>query len=349
VFVRPLVRTLLAASFLALAAVAHAAAPAVSVRCEPATLQADENGEWVFTVILRNDAAMGAYGDSVLLDIAPEGGGAAHTQRLYLPAATSPLSAGDSSESRVSIVASAARARLTVRYFAHASDGTAGTASGSLAAAGSVLEDRYPASRTRVGGAAVELVKVPADAGTTSGAGVLVLPGELAEAREMLPAAARLAAQGMNVVLVNAPGRGGSQGPGEADGAAAKAAALAALDTLLRMPGADRERAAAWGVSLGGTLALRLAAEKPAAFRAVVAQSARYDALPQKTAAALKCWTLVLHGERDAVFPAAGAHAFADAVKAAGGTVVPRFLPSGRHALPSIEATRFLQSQLVAN
>lgn len=346
--VRSLLAILLAAGFVALALPAFAGAPSVAVRCTPTSLQADESGMWTFTVTLHNTGSVGAYGDSAVLEVTPEGASGPRSQKLFLPAAATALSAGDSLESQVSVVASAQRAQLVFRYFVHSGDGTPGSASAAATAVGSVLEDRYPATRLAAGGRTTEIVRVPAAEGTATGGALLVLAAEDADARDLLVPAARLAAQGVHVVIVNAPGRGGSQGTGGADGADARKAALAALDTLLAMPGVDRTQVGAWGVSLGGTLALRLAAEKPAAFRVVVAQAARYDALPPRTAAALKATVLLVHGERDAVFPAAQAHAFAAAAKAAGGTVITRFLPAGQHALPALEATRFLQSRLAA-
>lgn len=333
--VRYLAPALLAAGLMA--AVAAHAAPAVSVHCDPAQLQADENGSWVFTAVLRNDGATGAYGDSVLLDILPEGA-PARTQKLFLAGATQALSAGDSVETQVNIVATAARARLVVRYFAHASDGASTVASATVIAAGSVLEDRYPAGTLRAGGQAFELVKLPADEGAANGAGLLVLTGEALAPRELLVPASRLAAMGYAVAILRAPAATGAESP-------ARAAAWAALDTLAAL-GAKREACGAWGISRGGTLALQLAAEKPAAFRAVAAQSARYEGLPAGTAPAIRAALLVLHGEKDEVNPPAGAHAFAQAAVQAAGGVTGKFLPAGRHDLPASEAVRFLKTKL---
>lgn len=334
--VRHTLLALTAAGLLA-AATAHAAAVTVTVRCEPSQLQADENGSWVFTTVLRNDGATGAYGDSVLLDILPEGA-PARTQKLFLAGATQALSAGDSVETQVNIVATAARARLVVRYFAHASDGTSAVASATVTAAGSVLEDRYPAGTLRAGGQGFEFVKVRPDEGAANGAGVLVLTGEALATRELLVPASRLAALGCAVVIVRVPAA-------EVADAPARAAAWAALDTLVAL-GAKRDACGAWGVSRGGTLALQLAAEKPAAFRAVAAQSARYEGLSPKTAPAIRAALLVLHGEQDAVNAAAGAHAFAQAAVQAAGGATGKFLPAGRHDLPATEAVRFLKAKL---
>lgn len=345
---RPVARALGAACLVFAAGAAHAA-PAVTLRCDPARIQADENGAWVFALTIRNDGSMGAYGDSLVLEIAPDGSGPVRTQKLRLPGTADAISAGDSVASQVSIAATAARARLTFRWYAHAADGGTAVAGATLNAAGSVLEDRYPATVARVGGRDVEMVKVPAEAGAAIGAGVLLLAGEDADAREQLVAASRLAGSGLHVVIVNAPGRGRSTGAGGGDGAAARAGALAAYDTLARMPGVDRARLGAWGVSLGGTVALRLAIEKPARFHAVVVQAARYDGLSTRAIAATKVPILVLHGEKDGVNPSARAHAFADAVLAAGGVLESRFPPNAGHTFASPEAARFLRNRLTSS
>jgi dipeptidyl aminopeptidase/acylaminoacyl peptidase len=220
------------------------------------------------------------------------------------------------------------------------------------------------------------MVRVPAPGEAASGAGVLLLPGEGLDAGDLLVPAHRLAQRGVTCVIVAAPGRGRSSGPDDFAGRASLAAALAGLDTLARQPGVDPGRLAAWGISRGGTVALLLALERPAALRAVIAQSASYDLWashraavpadrpaieaaagrdsagwrersPLLRAASIKPAVLVLHGELDDVFPAGPAHAFAEAATAAGANVTGRFPPQGRHALTPVEASRFLQAQLI--
>jgi dipeptidyl aminopeptidase/acylaminoacyl peptidase len=227
----------------------------------------------------------------------------------------------------------------------------------------------------RAGGRDFEMVKVPAPPEAANGAGVLLLPGEASEAAAMLVPAARLARQGVSVVIVNSPGRGRTKGPDDCAGPASRAAALAALDTLAHMPGVLASRLGAWGVSRGGTVALEISLDRPGALRAVAASSACYDlwaayraASPAGKAAILasagtdsSAWrarspllraadfkpvVLVHHGEKDAVYSPAAAHAFVEAVKAGGGAAVGRFAPSGTHELPNNEPIRFLQSRL---
>jgi len=345
----------------------------------PDTLQSNEDGLWELAVRMVNGTGLGVYGDSLLLFVTPAGeqpGGPGTVARpLPMATMTKDLSAGDSTTTRVSVGATAARARVELRLYAHGPTGVAFEASGVAIAAGSVLEERYPAMLARVGERAVEMVKVPAAPDVAGGAGVLLLPGE--DASGLLLPASRLARNGVSVVIVSAPGRGGSQGPADFAGPASRAAALAGLDTLLRMPGVERTRVGAWGISRGATLALLLAIEKPGVFGAVAAQAACYDLAaawraadpagraaieaaagrdssawgalsPLSRAAGLRTPALVYHGERDAVFPVAQARAFADAVQAGGGAVVVRLQPAGAHQLPFTEPIRFLQSRLAA-
>jgi predicted esterase len=361
---------------------ALAAAPAgFTFHVVPDTLQSNEDGVWELDVRMVNASAAGVYGDSLLLIVTPEGaarGGPGVASRpLLVPAQSRNLSAGEDVSTRVSVAASASRARLEVRFYAHVMSGETFEARGVAVASGSVLDGRYPALLARVGGRTVEMVKVPAAPDVAGGAGVLLLPGEDTDAFGPLVAAARLARNGVSVVIVSAPGRGGSQGPDDFAGPASRAAALAGLDTLLLVPGVERARIGAWGISRGATLALLLAIEKPGTFGAVAAQSGCYDLhaawraatpagrasleaaagrdsaawrerSPLSRAAGMRTPTLVYHGERDAVFPVAQARAFADAVEAAGGAVISRLQSAGTHELSFTEPIRYLQSRLSA-
>lgn len=349
---RTLVGVAFAAAFLAPAAPIRAAAAAapsgVTLECRPATISANEEGSWRFAVLVRNATDRGVYGDSLVLTIRPDGGAAPVRTRLVLPKSAETMSAGDSLASEILVNASAPRARLEVDFHWHGTGGGPLVASGSIVAAGSVLEDAWPARIARVSGRDVEMRRIVPGDGVATVGGVLLLPGEGLDPREVLVPAARLAGLGLAVVVVGAPGRGRTQGGDDLAGAASRAAALAGLDTLLRLPGVDPARVGVWGISRGGTLALELALERPAAFRAVAAQSASYDQPVTRRAASFKPALLVLHGEKDAVHPAAPAHAFGEAVKAAGGEVVTRFLPQGGHALAFAEAARFLGLRLTA-
>jgi len=378
---RALAPVLLAAG-LAVPGAAFAAPPAGFVfQVTPDTLRASEDGLWELDVRIVNGTGRGVYGDSLVLVVIPAGASLddarALRRPLLLPTESKGLSAGDSLVSRVSVAAIAAQARLEVRFHGHDLGGVSFESRGNLVASGSVLDGLYPGTLARAAGRDVELVKVPAAGGTANGSGVLILPGEGLDARDMLAAAVRLSRRGVSVVIAAAPGRGRSQGPDDFAGPASRAGALAALDTLLGMPGVSPSRVGAWGVSRGATLALLLAIEKPAAFRAVAAQAACYDlhaahrAAPPEARAAIESaagrdsvsWrarspllrpqglgapVLVYHGERDAVFPAASAHAFVLALEQAGKAVVPRFLPNGEHDLPYIESVRFLLGRFSA-
>lgn len=323
---------------------AHAAeAPRVSLSARQAGVSANEEGYWRFAVVIRNEGGLGLFGDSLVLAVHPEGAAAPVIRRLMLPKSAEEMSAGDTLETELLVQASAAKARLEVRFHAHAREGAPVTARASLVAAGSVLEDRYPPVLVRVAGRDAELRRVPAEPGSENGGAVLLLPGESLAPADLLVPAARLAQAGFAVVVAGAPGRGTSTGPVDATGEAARAAALAALDTLLAMPGVDASRVGAWGVSRGASLALALAAGRPAAFRAVAAQSAAYEGVAAK---GVKAALLVLHGEKDAVAPVAAARAYAEAAQAEGAEVTTKFPPQGGHELPYVEGARFLRAKL---
>jgi dipeptidyl aminopeptidase/acylaminoacyl peptidase len=346
----------------------------LSVRCLPDSISANEEGAWIFTVRLVNRSDLGRYGDSLLLIVTPAGA-APTTRRLVLPESAKSLSGGDSVDTEITLGASARRATLAVRFHSHEGSGKAFKGEARVTASGSVLEARFPPTVAKVSGREVELIRVPAPAEAANGGGVLVLPGEAMDAGDLLVPAWRLAQQGVSVVIVNAPGRGRSQGTDDFAGPASSAGALAGLDSLRLMPGVEPARIGAWGISRGGTLALRLALERPPVFAAVAAQGASYDLWaswrasspaaragieaaagrdsagwrarsPVLGAASFRPELFVMHGERDSIFPAAPAHAFAGVVAAAGRTVVSKFPPQGQHALPTADATRFLQSRL---
>ena len=351
----------------------------LSVQCLPDSVAANEEGAWTFIVRVANRSEMGLYGDSLVFSVVPMGAApgtpAPAGRRLVLPEAAKSMSGGDSLDTEITVSASARRATLVVRFYSHNGAGKAIPGEARITASGSVLEARFPSTVTKVSGREVELIRMPAPSEVANGGGALLLPGELTDAAEMLVPAWRLAQQGVSVVIVNAAGRGRSQGADDFAGPAASAAALAGLDSLLMMAGVEPARIGVWGVSRGGTLALRLALERPPVFTAVAVQGASYDLWaswrasspagraaieaaagrdsagwkarsPLLNAASFRPELFVAHGERDSVFPAAPAHAFAGAVAAAGRTVVSKFPPQGQHALPPADPTRFLQTRL---
>ncbi len=373
---RPLLRLLAAAGALACLAAGprHAAAvdfPGLTLECRPASIAANEEGYWRFALVLRNGTGLGVYGDSMEVVIQPQDSTAEPLhRRLLVPSGADALSDGDSLETEVLLNATTSRARLEVVFHFHAGTGETGVARGSLLAVGSELEDLHPSQVVRVAGLDVELRRFPADEAQAGGGAVLLLPGEARRPESLLAPAARLAGQGVAVLIAGLP-RGG----GDFAGPASRAAAFAALDTLLNMPGVAANRVGVWGLSQGATLALELALARPGAFRAVASQSGSYDlwatwraALPDakdaivaaagrdsagwrdrsplKQAAAFKPALIVVHGELDPVYPVGPAQAFADAVRAAGGDVTEKILPRRGHTVPYIEAARFLLQRL---
>lgn len=361
----------LAAVIAAGSAAGAPAAGGVVLQCAPERLTANEEGQWAFQARFENRSGAGVFGDSLVL-VVRAAGAEPRVQKLMLPDVATAVSNGDSFETVIQVGATARNAQLEVRFHWHAAATGPSTASCTMTAAGSVLEERYPPGLVRVSGRDVEIRKVPADGERASGAGLLILSGEGRETADLLVDAGRLARRGITCVIAGSPA---AKGDDDFAGPASRAAALAALDTLTRQPGVQPGRVAAWGISRGGTLALRLALERPDAFRAVVAQSATYDLWathraagadgaraieaaagrdsaawaersPLLRAGALKPAVLVLHGERDDVCPVGPARAFAQAASASGAAVTTRFLPQGRHELPATEALRYMQQQL---
>ncbi len=376
----------LATALLAVAAgaalpAARARAGEVEVRMLPDTLRESEDGQWRFAVRIRNQSDFGLFGDSLTIAIRAAGVKAddpsAQPRRLMLMKEFETVSTRDSIETHIVANATAPDATIEMAYYGHDHTGRAVVARGRAIAAGSELMDRHPPLVVKVGGRDVEMIPVPAPAGAANGTGLLLLPGGQESPHDVLVLAWRYARQGVSSVIVFPPGSARSAGPADFAGPASVAGALAGLDTLLALPGVEPGRVGAWGTSRGGTLALRLALERPDAFRAVAAQSACYDLWaawraagsagrkaitseagrdsaawrersPLVAAADFKPALVVVHGEADDVFPPAPAHAFVEAVKAAGRTVDARFLRGAGHDLRATEAPRLLLRRLVA-
>lgn len=146
-----------------------------------------------------------------------------------------------------------------------------------------------------------------------------------------------LQARGIGVVIVEYPGYGVA--PGKPSEESITAAVLAAYDWVRAQPFADTARIIAWGRSLGGGAATRLATRRPVAalilessFRSIREFAKRYWAPgflvrdPFDNLTELKAYhgpLLVLHGEHDEVAPLAGGRSLAAAVPGATFVAIP--------------------------
>ncbi len=349
------------------------AAQSVSLTCLPDTVVADEDGAWRLSIGVSNRTGFGLYGDSLTLVIHPTGAGRAEAViPLVVPPTFAEIGSGDSVTAIVTAVASARSARLEVRFRAHGHDAGDVSLQATATAAGQVLESRFPAETLRLAGHDVDVVRVPGAEGPASGWGLLLLAGEDPDAIDTRVNALRLARRGYTTLIVAGAGPGRGAAPDDFAGKASLDVARAALDTLARTAGVDPGKLAVWGVSRGGTLALRLAAARPEPLRCVIAESAFYDLWAAFRAAdpggrkaivaaagsdsagwqerSPLAWKgtpvhaplLVVHAEDDEVSPVSAARAFAARAESAGVQVTSRFAPRGGHAVRSADAVRFL-------
>jgi pimeloyl-ACP methyl ester carboxylesterase len=158
---------------------------------------------------------------------------------------------------------------------------------------------------------------------------VLLCHGNAGNVGDRVLHAAALTAAGFDVLLFDYRGYGHSSGrPGEQG---THRDARAALECLLRQPGADASRVLYLGESLGGAVALALALERPpaglillSAFTSVRDMArAHYPLIPRalvpdaypslRLIGGLLAPLLVLHGEDDAIVPVEHGRALLDA------------------------------------
>jgi len=97
------------------------------------------------------------------------------------------------------------------------------------------------------------------------------------------------------------------------------AAAVAALDAVMKGEPVDRDRVYLTGLSMGGYGAWDLAARMPERFAAVIPICSGGDEATAPKLASLPIWCF--HGEADNVVPVERSRTMVEAVKAAGGTV----------------------------
>jgi dipeptidyl aminopeptidase/acylaminoacyl peptidase len=138
--------------------------------------------------------------------------------------------------------------------------------------AGGIAVRRYG---FRHGGGEVEAVlTLPEGAGPHPG--IVLVPGYLRTAYDMLPVAIAMARAGFATVAVSQPGFGGSTGPADFVGPRTFAALRAAAERFAAEPFVDRARLGVYGYSRGGLAAAQLASRTDL-FRAAVFGGGIYD------------------------------------------------------------------------
>ncbi len=345
--------------------------------------EANDENQWSVPLTLWNPTGAGLYLDSLAVDSAVLDEGETRGPRrttLPLPQLARLLgSVGTQQGDRLVYQgpAVAEHARLTFRAWVHGAEVPATVLSATAEVMPSAFSREHPSEFvTTAAGRKVEVVFLPAVTTRSAGApGVLMVHGHGSHARLMLAAARALADSGFAVMAVSQPGYGRSEGPADYIGPATIAAVGAALDDLAKRPGVDPTRHGAWGASRGGG-AVATVATRRADLDAVITEGGVYDlwALARGTqipgiadnivaeagpdsaawrerspllaASKVKAAVLVLQGERDRNVPAGQAHAWADALKAAGVPVEARFFPAAEHRLPRSETRRLAHAFL---
>jgi pimeloyl-ACP methyl ester carboxylesterase len=369
---------------LALPAAAAGDASPYRLWADADTVRAGENQQWPVTMTVRNDGDYGLFLDSLMLSTTPLAGpraGQTVRSRLRFSFTSSNVGNGEEHSLQLGLQAARVDTRLVFELCGHTREVTGIVLADTVVAGGFDPFRFHPPTQVRVAGRTHEFTRVAPNAdGEAAGAGVLMLSEEGSDPGANLELGVRLAALGYAVVVASPPGTGRSQGPADLAGPASMAGALAALDSLAHTSGVDPARLAVWGTGSGGTLALLLA-ERRADLKAVVAQSATVDpwatyrmlsaaARPAFVAEAgrdsaawrarsplaglakLKAPTLVLHGAKDDLAPAAAARGMLLALAAQSTLVDSLFDANSGHALPANLAfrpgQRFLKSHTAA-
>jgi dienelactone hydrolase len=332
---------------------AEAAGPAPQLFSPMSQIEATDEFVWNLPFTLRNLTEHGLYSDSLMCDVDDLDPGQTRAPRhshFAVPAILQliqTMSAGDSSIFQCQLRATAEHAKLRIRLYAHDAEHHAFVLEAAFEALPNALAQAAASRALKTPAGSVEFVMLDAPAESTAVAGILLVHDDGQHARTLLPLAADLRRQGFAVASVSLPGYGTSEGESDAGGARSQAAIVAALGALEHAPRVDAKRVTLWGNGLGATAATRVAAER-GELRALVAQSGAYDTATRESAARVKASVLVLHGEKDTRAPAADAHAFVDALKAAHVTCEAKFYPSAAAMLPPADVRRtalaFLQS-----
>ena len=362
-------------------AIAQTSGPRLELPRYP--LMANEQFRWEIPVKIVNTTPSGIYNDSVRVEIEDLDPGETRRPRrqshvLNAVARILPsISAGDSGIFRYGGPALAEHARLYLRVYSHAGDGTRMESDGQVEVEPGLMSKRFGSQILDLGKDRVEYVLVPEVWPKGPSPALLILHGLGNHARQMLPVAWHLADVGYTVMLVSLPGYGLSSGPPDLGGPRALAAVGRALDVLRRSSNVDSTRVAVWGWSQGATVAALLAAKR-GDLRAVVAQSGLYDLeavagagseetrrtleseagpregwkrrSPLGSASKITAPILLLHGERDPVVPVAQAREMATRLEEAGRQVTFQRIPEAGHLIPITEvrkaAEEFLASHL---
>ena len=347
-------------------------------------VKADDVFQWIVPVKLMNHTRGGIYTDSLRLEVEDLDQGETRRSRhssytLTTVAELLPsVSAGDSGVFRFQCRALAENARVSVRLFTHGGNGTPYESTGGLSVGPGMMSTEFPSRFIERGKHKIEYCLVNEVWPPKPSPGLLIVHGEGAHARRMLPIAWSLANRGYTVLVMSLPGYGLSSGPPDLGGPRALEAVEAALDRLRRSPNIDSTRIAVWGMSQGATVALQLAARRHD-LKAVAAQAGLYD-LPAVAATTsseemrrmlhdeagpaggwkrrspigsirqLAVPILLLHGEADSEAPVAQVTEFATALKAAGKQVTLTLLPRQAHQIPAavaqVEVDKFLEPYL---
>ncbi len=359
----------LALAVIATARVAGADEPATSavLSATPDTIVAGIEETWPVTLQVRNGMEFGLYLDSLVVEVTPKHAGPAPRRLVLRSLSTGTVSAGDATRLDIGVPAGDTDASIALTLNAHTMRQPSIQLRDAVFARAFDLRRVCPSRVVKLAGRDVEMALLVAG-DNTNGAGVLLLPDASGNGDAERRLAIQLARGGFSSLVLLPPGSGRSKGPDDFAGPASLAAAQAALDTLAARGAGQEAKLAVWGRGHGGTLALLLAAKRPA-LGAVVAEGATFDpwasyrALPATArgayaaaagrdsaawrarsplanAAAVKSPVLVLHGERDATAPASAAHAFVSALQAASATVESKFYPTAGDTLPATDAER---------
>ena len=323
----------------------------------PANLSATPDFRWMFSIVLTNeDPSIGLYPDSITgfaedLDTGKvDGPRSASIPLTHFTRLLHPISAGTSQQFNYSGNAYFEHARVNLKLYAHTGDNHKVEAQTSAEIGGGQSADQYASQTFELDGRKIEYVFLRGAKPPAPWPGLLLVHGEMGNARRMLPFARQLAVVGYSVMVVSLPGYGTSDGTPDLMGPASAAAIERAYQMLCSNVEVDTSKGlTAWGISLGAGLVARFATRHPE-LKAVVLQGGLYDLWAvarargaegtkafvsaagkdstawrdrsaAKTATRIASPVLILHSERDAAAPMAQAKSYADVLRQGGSPV----------------------------